>query len=219
MKKNFFLIFLLIFCFDFAQVNIEAIKKNVLENPQKYYFDYLETYKTNPDQLSQDELNYIYYGNNYVDYSYKRADFNKKIEEISKFARRKISPKFAREILPKALDLYQLNPLYKDLLLDLVNIYDCLKDKENSQLYSKQYELLLQTIQNSGTGKLDTSPIIVTGFSDKFIALQHFSNLTWAGLDFKTKVLEDGSWLDIFKNGMDLYFIRTVNHKDMLKDD
>ncbi|HAI80838.1 MAG TPA: hypothetical protein DCL65_07385, partial [Chryseobacterium sp.] len=74
---------LMIFCVSvvFGQVNIDEIKKNVTENPQKFYYQNLETFRTNPSTLSDEELNYIYYGNNYVDYGFDRGDFNKKLNE------------------------------------------------------------------------------------------------------------------------------------------
>lgn len=219
MRKAFVLIFLLSVCFCFSQVNIEEIKENVTENPQKYYYDNLNIFKINPEKLTQDELDYIYYGRNYVDYGYVRKDFNEELDKVTKFARRKISAKLARDILPKATELYEINPTNKESLLNLVNIHDKLGNSEKSNLYSTQYQLLVQTIGKSGTGKLDNFPIVVTDFSDKFLALEKFSTIFNPGIDFKTKVLPDGSWLDIFKNGDELFFIRSINHKDMFKDD
>lgn len=104
MKKALFtFIFLCLHSIVFSQVNIEEIKKNVTENPQKYYYEYLEIFKTAPETLSQEQLNYIYYGNNYVDYGYDRLTFNQKSGKISKFAHNRISKKFAEKIL---LDAY-----------------------------------------------------------------------------------------------------------------
>ena len=45
MKKALFtFIFLCLHSIVFSQVNIEEIKKNVTENPQKYYYEYLEIF-------------------------------------------------------------------------------------------------------------------------------------------------------------------------------
>lgn len=211
--------FFMVFCvaFLFGQINIDAIRKNVTENPQKYYYDNLEIFKTNPADLSQEQLNYIYYGNNYVDYGFDRSEFNKKLGEVSKIAQKQASKKLTSQILEKAVPLYQLNPINKTLLNDLVLLYLNSGDKAKSDFHSLQYSLLMETIENSGTGLLEETPIVVTNFQDKFLAVEQFSKVFTQGITFKVKQLEDGSWLDIFKNGMDLYFIKTVHHKDMFK--
>jgi len=71
---------------------------------------------------------------------------------------------------------------------------------------------------NSGTGKLDVSPILVANFSDQMLALEN-SKVFTRGITFTTKVLPDGSWLNIYKNGQDLFFVKTIHHKDLYKDD
>lgn len=216
-----FLIFLniVISTFLFSQINVDEIKKNVLENPQIFYYDNLEIYKTNPEKLTQEQLNYIYYGNNYVDYRYKKIEFNNQLNKITKFCSKKISQKLATKVLEDALSLYQQNPINKELVYDLVNIYKTLGDNTKSDLHALQYKLLRETIQKSGTGKLEEFPIVVTSFSDQIIALEDFSSVYKYGTDFTSKVLPDGSWLNIFRNGLDLFFVKTVHHKDMFKDD
>lgn len=216
--KEFYAV-LMIFCasFIFGQINIDEIKKNVSEDPQKFYYQNLETFKTNPSALSQEQLNYIYYGNNYVVYGFDRGDFNKKLSEVSKFAGKKISKKLSSEVLNKALSLYELNPLNKTLLNNLALLYGNSGDHEKRDFHLLQYQLLVETIGKSGSGLLEETPIVVTNFQDKFLALEQFSKVFASGISFKTKQLEDGSWLDIFKNGIDLYFIKTVHHKDMFK--
>ena len=56
-----------------------------------------------------------------------------------------------------------------------------------------------KTIEKSGNGKLDNSAIIVTSFQDLMLSVERFSIVFVPGLDFKEKVLPDGSWLYIFK--------------------
>jgi hypothetical protein len=219
MNKLLQIIFILCFGLYFSQVNVEEIKKNVAENPQKYYSDVVEIFKTDPKSLNQEQLNYVYYGNNYVDYGYKRIQFNEQLNEITKFTGRKISPKKVSEVLEKAMSLYQKNPLNKELLTDLSNLYKKTGNLVKSELYSTQLQLLYRTISNSGTGKLDNSPIVVTNFSDQWYAVENFSGIFSRGLDFDTKVLPDGSWLNIFKNGTHLFFVKTVHHKDLYKDE
>jgi len=218
MKKMFFLLSLLFFGFYFSQVNIEQIKNDVTSNRKKFYYDNLEIFITNPKSLNQEQLNYIYYGNNYVDYGYKRSEFMNDLGEVTRFSNRKISFKKATEVLEKAKILYQKNPLNKELLLDLQKLYYIVKEQDKGDFHFSQYQLLYETIQNSGTGKLDISPLVVTNFSDQMLALEN-SNVFARGITFKSTVLPDGSWLNIYKNGQDLFFVRTAHHKDIYKDD
>lgn len=219
MKKFFSLGLLLMITLLFCQVNIDEIKKQVTENPQQYYFENLELFKTDPESLSQDQLNYIYYGNNYVDYGYKRDVFNKKLSEITKVVTRKSSPKLSQQVLKEARSLFSENPINKDLLNNMSILSERVGDKKNSEMYALQRRLLLETIQNSGTGLSVESPVVVTHFKDQFVALEEFSTIFVPGISFDSKLLPDGSWLNIYKNGLDLYFIKTVHHKDFLKDD
>lgn len=218
MKKLVFLLLLLFLGFCFSQVNIEQIKNDVTSDPKKFYYDNLDIFKTDPKSLSQEQLNYIYYGNNYVDYGFKRSEFNEVLNEVTKFSNRKISFKKATQILEKAKILYQKNPLNKGLLLDLQKLYYIVKEQDKGDFHFSQYQLLYETIQNSGTGKLDISPLIVTNFSDQMLALEN-SKVFARGIRFKSTVLPDGSWLNIYKNGQDLFFVRTTHHKDLYKDD
>lgn len=219
MNKIVLFLFLMSSGIYFSQVNIDEIKKNVTEDSKKYYYDYLEIFKTNPRSLNQEQLNYIYYGNNYVDYGYNRSEFNKELHKITNFTNRQISYKKITDLIESGKRLYQQNPIDKKLIQDLYLLYAKIGKTQEKELYFSQYELLCTTIKNSGTGKLDSSPIIVTNFSDKFYAVENLSGIFSPGIDFKTKILPDGSWLDIFKNGMNLFFVKTVNHKDMLKDE
>lgn len=219
MKKRLSFLLFLTFSFVFCQINIDEIKKNVTENPQKFYYENLEIFKSNPQKLTQEQLNYIYYGNNYVGYGYNRSVFNKEVDAVLKYKNRKISEKLAKSILPKALQFYEQKPLDKSLLMLLSDVYRKIGDETKSELYFQQYSKLIETIQKSGNGFLEENAVLVTSFQDQMFAVENFSKIWAPGIDFKSKVLPDGSWLWIYKNGMDLFFVRTFNHKDMFKDD
>lgn len=218
MKKLLFLLSLLFFGFCLSQVNIEQIKNDVTSDPKKFYYDNLEIFKTDPKSLNQEQLNYIYYGNNYVDYGFKRGEFMTSLNEVTNFSNRNISFKKASQVLEKAKILYQKNPLKKELLLDLQKLYYKVKERDKGDFHFSQYQRLYETMMNSGTGKLDISPLVVTNFSDQMVALER-STVFVRGVTFQSKVLTDGSWLNIYKNGQDLLFIRTTHHKDFFKDD
>ncbi|WP_264749124.1 DUF4919 domain-containing protein [Chryseobacterium kimseyorum] len=138
-------------------------------DPKKFYYDNLEIFKTDPKSLNQEQLNYIYYGNNYVDHGFKRGDFMTDLGEVTKFSDRNISFKKATEILEKAKILYQKNPLQKELLLDLQKLHYKIKEEDKGDFHFSQYQLLLKTINNSGTEKLYFSPLVVTNFQIKWL--------------------------------------------------
>ncbi len=60
MNRIFLLAIILVSNVLFSQINVMEIKKNVLENPQKFYYDYLEVFKNDPSKLSQEERKYLY---------------------------------------------------------------------------------------------------------------------------------------------------------------
>ena len=97
------------------------------------------------------------------------------------------------------------------------DLYKAKSEQEKSDFHYNQYQLLIKTIEKSGNGKLDNSAILVTSFQDLMLSVERFSIVFVPGLDFKEKVLPDGSWLYIFKNGIDLFFVRLVHHKDAFK--
>lgn len=202
MKRIFLFFMLLISAIHFAQVNVEEIKKNVIENPQKYYYENVMIFKTNPESMSQEQLNYVYYGFNYVDYGYKRSEYAEKNSRLSKIASRNVSKKVALQSLEDANYLYGKTPHSLNLLNNLVLIYSKAGDQKQSDLHAIQYQLISKTIEKSGNGLLEETPLLVTNFSDKFFALENFSKIFVPGITFKIKVLEDGSSLDIFKNGL-----------------
>ncbi|WP_155845778.1 hypothetical protein [Chryseobacterium gregarium] len=53
MKKIFVLLLVIHSLLFFSQINVEEIKKNVIENPQKYFYEYLEIFKKDPSKLTQ----------------------------------------------------------------------------------------------------------------------------------------------------------------------
>ncbi|MCD9856528.1 DUF4919 domain-containing protein [Epilithonimonas sp. JDS] len=161
MKKIFSLINLLIFGFIFSQINVEEIKRNVKENPKDYFYNYLEIFKTEPKKLTQQELNQLYYGSRFIETEYKMSNYNQDYETIWKLAKSGMSRNKALKIVEQAQANYNKNPLLDGVSLKLSYIYEALNEKSKSDLYSLQNSLIIQTIENSGTGKSEDSPICV----------------------------------------------------------
>lgn len=212
MNKILKITFLLFFGICFSQINVEEIKKNVTENPQKYYYDYLETFKKDPLELDQEQMNQLYYGSRFVKSEYEMSDYNKDYDEIWKIASRKfISKKKAQQIVKKAEEGYSKNPLQKDILMGLSNIYDALEDNIKRDLCLSQNKAIVQTIEKSGTGKSEDSPIYVINASDMLDKIKDLSVGKNRGMfDQKMKDLPDGSMLTTYSLGDEKIFVVLV---------
>lgn len=167
MNKIFYVFFLLIFGTYFSQINTDEIKKNVTENPQKYFYEYLEIFKKDPSKLTQEEMNQLYYGSRFVNTGYSLSDYNKDYDEIWKIASRKgISKGKAQKILARAEAAYNKGALNKDVLVSMVNIYNAIGEKTKAEICVLQNNRIINTIDKSGTGKAETSPICVITAGD-----------------------------------------------------
>lgn len=167
MKKIFVLLLLINSILFFSQINVEEIKNNVTENPQKYFYDYLEIFKKDPSKLTQEEMNQLYYGSRFVNTEYSLSDYNKDYDEIWKIASRKgISTGKAQKILARAEAAYDKGVLNMDILVSMVNIYNAIGEKTKAEIGVVQNNRIIKTIDESGTGKTETSPICVIKAGD-----------------------------------------------------
>ncbi|WP_415324956.1 DUF4919 domain-containing protein [Chryseobacterium sp. MMS23-Vi53] len=154
--------FLFIFGICFSQINVDEIKKKVTENPQQYYFEYLENFKKDPSKLIQEEMNQLYYGSRFIKSDYSMADYNKDYEEVWKIAsRRGISKTKAQKILERTEAAYNKAPLNREILASMVNIYNAIGEKKKAEICVLQNNRIIKTIDESGTGKTESSPICV----------------------------------------------------------
>jgi len=211
MKKIIVFLSLLLYVSAFCQINTEEIKKKVLENPKTYYQDYLEIFKTEPAKLTQQELNQMYYGSRFVESEYEMRDYNQDYEKIWKLAKPGISKNKALKIVEQAQSKYNKNPLLKGVALELSYIYKALGNKEKSDLYNLQNNLITQTIENSGTGKSEDSPICVIRAGDMISRISTLPRVSKPS-DFKQKMtdLPDGSILTTYSIGDSKIYIKLV---------
>ncbi|UQB68178.1 DUF4919 domain-containing protein [Epilithonimonas zeae] len=211
MKQTIVFFSLLLYVSAFCQINTEEIKKKVLENPKTYYYDYLEIFKMEPAKLTQQELNQMYYGSRFIESEYQMRDYNQDYEKIWKLAKLGMSKNKALKIVEDAQTKYNKNPLLKGVALELSYIYKALGNKEKSDLYYSQNDLIDQTIENSGTGKSEDSPICVIRAGDMISKISSLPRASKPS-DFKQKMtdLADGSILTTYSVGDSKIYIKLV---------
>ncbi|WP_294198446.1 DUF4919 domain-containing protein [uncultured Chryseobacterium sp.] len=210
MKKITFLLILLISGISFAQINVEEIKKNAEENPQAYFYSHLEAFKKDPSNLTEKELNEMYYGSRFVKTAYSMADYNKDYDEIWKIASRKgLSKSRAQELLPAAEAAYNKNPLNRDILVSMVNIYQASGEKAKADLCVLQNNMIIKIIDKSGTGQNENSPICVITVGDM---MTFAKPVMMMGRDFKQKELktDKSSMMTEYSNGKISLFEKCV---------
>lgn len=211
MKKIFSLINLLIFGLIFSQINVEEIKRNVTENPKDYFYNYLEIFKTEPKKLTQQELNQLYYGSRFIEAEYKMSNYNQDYENIWKLAKSGMSKNKALKIVEQAQANYNKNPLFEGVSLKLSYIYEALGEKSKSDLYSLQNSLIIQTIENSGTGKSEDSPICVLRAGEMINRISSLPRPSRpSDLKQKMTILPDGSVLTTYSVGDSKIYIKLV---------
>lgn len=212
MKKIIFIGFLnFLFTFSYGQIDTELIKKNVTENPKENFYKLLEIFNSNPSDLTQEQLNQLYYGSKFLKTDYTIGNYNSESGTFWKPAQRKLSKSKAEKIVKEAELKYLKNPLNKSLLDDMINIYNALDENQKADLCSKQKDLILQTIKKSGDGKSEETAICVLTAGE---VLQQLEKLIQSGpraqFDQKMKQLSDGSILTIYKIGDREVFVKLV---------
>lgn len=201
----------LIFQVFYAQINTDQIKKNVTENPQENFYKLLDVFKVNPSELTQEQLNQLYYGSKFVKIDYTIGNYNSESGTFWKAAQKRLSKSKAEKMVSEAESKYSINPLNKNLLDDMMNIYRALDEHQKRELCSKQKDLIIQTIEKSGDGKSEETAICVLTPGE---VLKQLDTLIKSGpraeFSQKMKQLSDGSILTIYKIGNREIFVKLV---------
>lgn len=204
-------ILVLIFQVFYAQINTDQIKKNVTENPQENFYKLLDVFKVNPSELTQEQLNQLYYGSKFVKIDYTIGNYNSESGTFWKAAQKRLSKSKAEKMVAEAESKYTINPLNKNLLDDMMNIYRALDEHQKRELCSKQKDLIIQTIEKSGDGKSEETAICVLTPGE---VLKQLDTLIKSGpraeFSQKMKQLSDGSILTIYKIGNREIFVKLV---------
>jgi hypothetical protein len=212
MNKIIFILLLMSFGICFAQINVEEIKKNVTENPQKYYLDYLAIFKKNPSELNQEQMNQLYYGSRFIDTGYSLSNYNKDYDKVWKIAsRRGLSKGKAQKIINKAEEAYSKNPFEREILTGVANLYIALGETAKSNICISQSTAIEETIKKSGTGKSEDSPICVIRAGDMMSGIKDLmTNGMIRDFNSKEKFLPDGSMLSIYSIGDQKIYLKLV---------
>lgn len=201
----------LIFQVFYAQINTDQIKKNVTENPQENFYKLLDVFKVNPSELTQEQMNQLYYGSKFVKIDYTIGNYNRESDTFWKAAQKRLSKSKAEKMLTEAESKYAINPLNTNLLDDMMNIYRALDDHQKRELCSQQKDLIIQTTEKSGDGKSEETAICVLTPVE---VLQQLEKLAISGpraeFSQKMKQLPDGSILTIYKIGNREVFVKLV---------
>ncbi|WP_407483149.1 DUF4919 domain-containing protein [Elizabethkingia meningoseptica] len=209
MKK--IIVLILLSQLSLAQINTELIKKNITENPQQNFYSLLDIFRSSPDQLSQEQLNQLYYGSKFIEVDYSIGDYNRESGTFWKAARKKLSKAKAEKMRNEAELRYMKNPLNKNLLDDMINIYSSLNENQKVDLCLLQKALINQTIEKSGDGKSKETAICVLTPGE---VMQYLDKLIQSGprdeFSQKMKPLEDGSILTMYKIGERQIFVKMV---------
>jgi len=206
------LLFLLLFStinqFVKGQIDLDLIIKNVTENPSENYFPLLEIFKTNPSQLTQGELNQLYYGSKFANPVDSKASFGDNFEKIFSKTKENISKRKAETLLNDAEFIYQKSPMDKVVLKGMINIYNAVKNEDKYQLAIRQLSLLQNTIEQSGDGKSEETAICVINAMDQLSMIVHLEK----GSDFNQEVkqLSNKSILWIYSSGNSKIFVKLV---------
>ncbi|PKF74545.1 DUF4919 domain-containing protein [Chryseobacterium sp. PMSZPI] len=203
-------ILILIFQVFYAQIDTDLIKRNVTENPKENYFPLLEKFKINPNSLSQEELNQLYYGSKFIKSDYSIGDYNTDYDKIWKQTQKKLSKVKAEKIIAEAEVRYKKNPLNKFVLEGMVYLYSTIEDEKKLNIVEQQLDLIKKTIEKSGDGKSEQSPICVIDPGDVLVQLDKFSFIDRTKFGQKTRQLEDGSILSMYTMGDEVYYVKLV---------
>ncbi|MBB4806812.1 hypothetical protein HNP38_002108 [Chryseobacterium defluvii] len=211
MNKIFHIIFLLSFGLYFSQINVDEIKKKVTEEPQTYFYNYLEIFRKDPASLTREQMNQLYYGSCFVKSGYGRFGYNKDYETVWKYAKNRMSKHKAQKIITKAEERYAKNPLDKEVLHHMSYIYGALNDTAKRDLCISQYQAIVETIEKSGTGESEDSPICVIHAGDMINRIKGLMAYSLMGnFDQKMKTLPDGSMLTTYSVGNKKIIVKLV---------
>lgn len=211
MKQILYTFFLSFLCtYSFAQIDVSLIKKNAIEHPKENYYSLLDKFNINPNDLSQEELNQLYYGSKFIKNEYNIGDYNRDYEKIWKKAHKKLSKTKADKIIAEAEPKYVKNPLNKFVLEGMLDLYKASEDEKKLTIVRDQLNLIKATIEKSGDGKSEQTSICVIHPGDVLVQLDKFSFIDRTKFEQKSRQMEDGSILTMYKMGDEVYYVKLV---------
>lgn len=212
MKKNLFLITLMIysFCFSQSEINFSEIKKAVTDNTSSYFYEKLvNKFDFDPLSLDSTEVKYLYYGKFYS--KKKIKNFDLRTVEYSQL--------FHKGDYKKAIELGEKilkeDPTNLEILTLLMRCYEMV-DKEN-KLYSIriiQFGKLVDEIKNQAEETKDGKLYTVMSISDEYV-ISAVENYDLRNMKRSSKSNKNGI-IDYWEgNGAQVSFLVIYNREDL----
>lgn len=169
MKNCFFLLFLFLCVFGFAQkskIDFKTIEKDLKNNKSLYNYDKLIfKYKGYPKSLDTIEAQHLYYGRNF------RNDLVATTDDDFKNLAEAFRNNNFEDCIRQGKALYEKDPTNLDILLILLKAYDSQKDGTNFMHHLNQFRTLTEAVRSSGDGKTEKTAYLVNSVGDEYILL------------------------------------------------
>lgn len=206
MKSKLIFLFSLFSILSFAQfmkLDLKKMEKD-LKNPnsennyEKIKFKYLGY----PQALDSLEVQYLYYGRNFVgeNISLNDEDF----KELAVFYKKK---NFAETII-NGEALFKEDPTNLDIILILLQAYNAEKDERNFVFRLAQLRVLLNAIKLSGDGKTEKTPFVVNTVGDEYIFL-NAQNIKISEFN-RSSQPTDGGMMDVWKKENQTIYVKIL---------
>lgn len=181
------------------KLDLKTMEKD-LNNPtsknnyEKIKFKYLGY----PQALDSLEIQYLYYGRNFVGEKVSMADDD--FKSLAELYQRK---KFDQTVI-EGEKLFAKDPTNLDIILILLQAYNAQKDERNFVFRLGQLRVLLNAIKLSGDGKTEKTPFVVNTVGDEYVFL-NAQNVKISEFNRGSQPT-DGGMMDVWtKEGQTIY--------------
>ncbi len=202
------LIFLFFCCsfLSFAQImklDLKKMEQDLTNSKSENNFDKIKfKYLGYPQALDSLEMQYLYYGRNFVGEKVSMND-----DDFKALAVLYKDKKFA-ESAKLGEELFKKDPTNLDILLILLQSYNANKDERNFVFRIGQLRTLLSAIKLSGDGKTEKSPFIVNTVGDEYIFL-NAQNMKLNEFTRSSKPT-DGGMMDIWTKPNETIYVKIL---------
>ena len=210
MKIKLVFLFVFVSFLSFAQfmkLDLKTMEKD-LKNPksennyEKIKFKYLGY----PQGLDSLEIQYLYYGRNFVGDNISMTD--ESFKKLASFYKQKNFDKSIK----LGLELFKKDPTSLDVLLILLQSYNATKDERNFVFRLGQLRVLLGAIRLSGDGKTSLTPFLVNTVGDEYIFLNS-QNIKLDEYSRSSQQTDDGM-MDVWKKDDQSIYVKILYLED-----
>lgn len=182
-------------------LDLSKIQQNFTTQDSSYSSQrLLYKFKGMPITLNKEEARHLYFGRNFSEIiSFENSDF----KQLAEFYHQKN----ADECIRLGKELYQKDPTNLDILMILLNTYTLKKNQKQFNLHLAQFQLLINTIKQTGDGKSGKTAFVVNSAGDEYILLKILTK--GEKYERKSKMVKDGV-LDIWKKNKEKIYIKVL---------